>query len=321
MSESVLNPQMKPSNAKLSNGNLSRKRVMNRTALPEPTASRQSTATGQPEYCERHAHGEPSTKASQRLEASLSAFGAKRIRLLEAVARHQAAGVFPLVRELAQELGLAGESSLTAMLRALEQGGFLTLQGGGRERRQRIYRVTAKARQYVPSVHCILETSVPGVEPPRPADVFPPAASLGLSSSDFSEIILPRLGRITAGALEEAIAECGDYVRAGNLLDAREGDFLLEVDGYSLQGDGILDGDWVHIRPGVGIYNGEIAAVQVRRDNGVYESTLKHVQFLSPQKVQLSASNPAYPDIVVPAAKVEIVGAFRGLIRPRSPRP
>ena len=78
-------------------------------------------------------------------------------------------------------------------------------------------------------------------------------------------------------------------------------------------GDGILDGDWVLLRPNLALKQGEIAAVLVGE---AHEATLKRV-FQVPKKSEiiLRASNPRYPDLVARAEDVKVAGIFRGLIR------
>ncbi len=214
----------------------------------------------------------------------MKALSEKRSRLLHLIGSYQHSGRFPLVRELAQELGLAGESSLSAMLRSLERDGYLTKHGGGNERRHRIYTLTPKG-----------ETAVPEV---------------------LGRLRLPVLGAIPAGPLMEAVQQCDEFIDPGDSLSTQAGDFFLAVRGDSMSGDGILPGDRVLLRPHVHVHNGEIAGVQIKGQNGLYESTLKHVHYQPGKKtVRLRASNPAYEDRVVPAKNVEIVGVYRGLIR------
>ncbi len=84
-----------------------------------------------------------------------------------------------------------------------------------------------------------------------------------------------------------------------------------------MTGDGIREGDRVLLRPGLVADGGTIAAVQIADEAGRYEATLKHVHLLPQQnQVRLRASNPRYEDIVVPAETVEVVGVYRGLVRP-----
>jgi repressor LexA len=125
---------------------------------------------------------------------------------------------------------------------------------------------------------------------------------------------LPLLGCITAGPLAEVLQGADTFVQGlEDVLPYKTGDFLLTVQGDSMIGDGIHNGDRVLVRPNIQLHNGEIAAVHVGEE---YCATLKHVHFEQSGKVvKLRASNPAYADIRVPAAEVRIVGVYRGLIR------
>lgn len=198
--------------------------------------------------------------------------------ILVKIADYLKDGVPPSAARLAAEFGLAGESSVTPILKALEKKGYLQIEAGVKGR-QRTLRLTPKAKQ-----------------------------AIGPNG-------VPLLGNIAAGPLHEAIetAECW-VVSLCDVLPHKPGDFLLRVRGDSMIGDGILDGDLVLIRPGVQANNGEIAAVAVGDDHDV---TLKHVQLDREQGVlHLVASNPDYATLSFPAGQVEILGVFRGLIRP-----
>lgn len=135
-------------------------------------------------------------------------------------------GGFPVVRELAEQMGLAGESSLTPTLKRLESMGYIEIQGGVRGK-PRVITLT----------------------------------SLGKAATRTG---LPVLGHIPAGPLAEAIEETDSFIdEIGDLLAHKPGDFLLRVQGTSMIGDGILPGDLVLLRPDVHIHSGEVAAVQV----------------------------------------------------------
>ena len=219
----------------------------------------------------------------------LHSLSAAQRRVLEALASLEKKGEPGFVSSLVGALGLKAESSLTQTLQRMERNGFLLLAGGGSRGRQRLVQLSAKGRLQVDA----------------------PLAGGGL--------FLPLLGRIPAGPLEEAVQQEGQPVSVSELLRARPGDFLLEVKGDSMTGDGILEGDKVLLRPGVQLESGEIAAVLVGPD---HEATLKRVHLLSGTKnsplageVLLRASHPAYPDRRLPAEGVRIAGVFRGLIR------
>ena len=198
-------------------------------------------------------------------------------RIVRVVERMERAGEPAFVPDLVQSLGLAAESSITPTLRLLERNGVVSVHGGGSRGRSRVVRLTARARY-----------------------------GMGLGG-------LPLLGSIPAGPLSEALADPETLIDDHDLLSYREGDFLLRVHGDSMTGDGILNGDKVLLRPTTEIRAGEIAAVLV---GDAHEATLKHVFFEAGGKtIILRASNPAYPDLTVPAADVKIAGAFRGLVR------
>ena len=125
--------------------------------------------------------------------------------------------------------------------------------------------------------------------------------------------------------LAEVIArDDAENVSVDGLLDARPGDFLLRIKGDSMTGDGILNEDLVLIRPSDPVRQGEIAAVIATGAGSDWDATLKHLHWLdrgrpvSPDRateVRLRASNPAYPDILLPPEGVRVAGVFRGLIR------
>jgi len=211
----------------------------------------------------------------------LTQLSAAQKRILETLAQLERAGEPGFVSTLVESLGLKAESSLSGTLKRMERNGFLRMGGGGARGRQRLVQLSAKGRLQIPGAG-------------RPA-------------------VLPLLGFIPAGPLEEAIQEHGEALAVEELLPCRQGDFLLRVKGDSMTGDGILDGDKVLLRPQVQVQPGEIAAVLVGGDG---ETTLKHVHLEDGGRtVLLRASNPAYAAVRLPAESVRIAGVFRGLVR------
>lgn len=153
----------------------------------------------------------------------------RHIDILQRIGDCWQQGGFPVVRELAQQMGLAGESSLTPTLQRLEKLGYVEIQGGVRGK-SRVITLT----------------------------------SLGKAATHSG---IPLLGQIPAGPLSEAIEETDTFIEGvGDILPYKAGDFLLRVHGTSMTGDGILPGDLVLLRPGVTLRLGEIAAVQVGDD-------------------------------------------------------
>lgn len=203
----------------------------------------------------------------------------RQTELLRHIGDILSSGRSPLTAELQALMKVSRESSLADLLLPLQRKGFVSVTGGVRGR-QRIIELTARAKV-------------------------------------FLQVGAPVVGRITAGPLREAICESEEVVE--NLSDAvgfRPGDFLLRVDGDSMVGDGIFDGDRVLLRPNQDVRLGEIAAVQIVEDAEQWETTLKRV-YARPddEDVELRPSNPNYQPLWVPREKVSIAGVFRGVLR------
>jgi repressor LexA len=165
---------------------------------------------------------------------------ARQEQLLNLVADCWREGFAPVVAELAQRLGLAGQSSITPTLETLERKGFIEIHGGVRGRQRQIL-LTTRGK---------IQTRAAG---------------------------LPVVGCIMAGPLSEALQMANVFVDSVDLLlPFQNDDFLLQVDGDSMIGDGILGGDRVLVRPNVAPQNGEIVAVHVGDD---YCATLKRIFF------------------------------------------
>lgn len=153
----------------------------------------------------------------------------RQLDVLNRIARCWQGGGFPVVGELARQIGLAGESSLTPTLKRLEGMGYLEIQGGVKGK-PRVITLTHQGRA---------------------------ATNLGL----------PLLGQIPAGPLAEAIEDAETFVDGmSDILPHKPGDFLLRVQGTSMIGDGIMPNDLVLLRPDTPIENGAIAAVRVHDD-------------------------------------------------------
>ena len=205
--------------------------------------------------------------------------------VLRAISRVHRRGRNPLMRDLMDELK-ASHSTITSQLERLVEEGYVWLEG-------------AKGQTKI--VHL---------------------TDLGQRAARFCGARI--LGEIPAGHLR-AVPETDGCDMEGAPLFRESWDEMLPcteqfgtlfVKGDSMIGDGIFDGDEVHLRCGRKIWDleqGEIAAVCVGDD---YEATPKHVFFDDKtQTVTLRASNPLYRDIVVPVSQVKLVGTWRGIVR------
>ena len=121
---------------------------------------------------------------------------------------------------------------------------------------------------------------------------------------------LPLLGRVAAGRPIEAIQSPEMIEVPASLLRKSGEHFILKVQGDSMIGDGILDGDFVVIRKQSTAENGETVVALIEN-----EATIKRYQKHRSQ-IELHAANPAYPAIQVkPGARFKIEGILAGLIR------
>ena len=114
-------------------------------------------------------------------------------------------------------------------------------------------------------------------------------------------ILVPLLGRVPAGALDDAIEDPDGYLP----VQARgtPGElFALRVRGESMTGAGILSGDLVIVRRQPVAKSGEIVVALVEQ-----EATVKTLRLRS-RRVELCPENPAFDPISLEAGKVTILG-------------
>jgi repressor LexA len=133
----------------------------------------------------------------------------------------------------------------------------------------------------------------------------------------FSAEGAPVLGRVPAGPLNLALEEVERWAPIDRSLFALgEGEtvFCLRVEGDSMAGAGILDGDLVVVRKSGQARSGQIVVARIGE-----EATVKRLERKG-RRVRLLPENPAYEPIEVGKAEAEefqILGVVTGLIRPQ----
>jgi repressor LexA len=188
--------------------------------------------------------------------------GTIRAEVLAFVRERLAAGSPPTVREVQQAFGFKAVESARRHLEALVAEGRLAKSPG----RSRGYRLPA-AGGATPQVR-----------------------------------LVPKLGRVQAGALREAIEDPDGWL-AFEGPDGDDGMFALTVQGESMTGAGILPGDVVIVRRQDTARDGEIVVAQVRD-----EATVKRLRLREGQLV-LQPENPAFAPIVfAPETEIRILG-------------
>lgn len=132
-------------------------------------------------------------------------------------------------------------------------------------------------------------------------------AGAGLKSAALP---VPILGRVAAGVPIGADAELVDTLSLDARLFSQRPDYLLRVQGDSMNGDGILDGDLVGVHRSSEARDGQVV---VARLDG--EITIKRLS-LQQGQVRLLSRNPAYAPIEVEAGQeFAIEGIYCGLVR------
>ena len=124
-----------------------------------------------------------------------------------------------------------------------------------------------------------------------PAPAAAPAAAL-----------VPLLGRVPAGALDEAVEDPDGYLPVDAARGAADELFALRVRGESMTGAGILPGDLVIVRRQPTAASGDVVVALVGND-----ATVKTFKPRGRQ-VELRPENPAFEPLVLDAAAVVLLG-------------
>src|SRR5262250_3140956 len=131
------------------------------------------------------------------------------------------------------------------------------------------------------------------------------------SSRRLSGNGIPIVGRVAAGLPLLAQENIEDMIQLPKQW-APAGAFLLKVQGNSMEGAHILDGDYVLVHPQETAVNGEIVVALIGD-----EATVKRF-FRTDRGISLKAENPTYRPIEIErseAASFSIVGKVMGVLR------
>jgi repressor LexA len=118
---------------------------------------------------------------------------------------------------------------------------------------------------------------------------------------------LPVVGSVAAGQPILAEENIEEYVEVPELIGGEQGDYILQVRGDSMRDAGILEDDYVVVRPGPDADNGEIV-VALLGD----EATVKRF-YREKDRIRLQPANNAYKPIRTREAELlgKVVGVFR----------
>jgi repressor LexA len=120
---------------------------------------------------------------------------------------------------------------------------------------------------------------------------------------------LPLVGQVAAGEPILAEEHIEEYLEVPAVIGGETGDYILRIKGDSMKDAGILEGDFVVVRPADDASNGEIVVALL--DD---EATVKRF-FREKEQVRLEPANKAYKPIKTRDAELlgKVVGVFRSI--------
>ena len=211
---------------------------------------------------------------------------ARQQQILELIRATMArTGAPPTRAEIAAELGFKSANAAEEHLQALARKGVIELVSGT----SRGIRLKSEA------LRNLQESRTP---------------QFSLPISGLSQLSLPLIGRVAAGAPILAQEHVDQTYYVESTLFQHRPDYLLKVRGMSMRDAGIMDGDLLAVQSTREARNGQIVVARLGD-----EVTVKRLKRLK-DVVELHAENPDYPTIIVqPGEPFEIEGLAVGLIR------
>jgi repressor LexA len=122
-----------------------------------------------------------------------------------------------------------------------------------------------------------------------------------------SESGLPLVGQVAAGEPILAEENIEEYLEIPDVIGGEDGDYILQIRGESMKNAGILEADYVVVRPADTAVNGEIVVALIGE-----EATCKRF-FKESDHIRLQPENEDMDPIITTEAKVlgKVVGVFR----------
>jgi repressor LexA len=181
-------------------------------------------------------------------------------------------GYPPTVREIGKAVGLHSSSTVHAHLANLEKIGLLR-------------RDPSKPR----AIELLIGTANKAKDAIRP-----PSG-------------LPLVGQVAAGAPILAEENIEEYLEIPDVIGGEDGDYILQVRGESMKNTGIIDSDYVIVRPADDAADGEIVVALIGE-----EATVKRF-FREKDHIRLQPENDEMEPILTTEARVlgKVVGVFR----------
>jgi len=139
----------------------------------------------------------------------------------------------------------------------------------------------------------------------HPIQNFPP------QTQTTATVLLPLLGKVAAGRPLEFSHQDVDIEVPPHLLRKSGEHYILQVSGFSMINEGILDGDYVIIRKQNSAHHGETVVARIEN-----EATIKKYYPKKDGSIELISANPQFAPISVdPSRGFEISGILTGVLR------
>jgi repressor LexA len=118
---------------------------------------------------------------------------------------------------------------------------------------------------------------------------------------------LPLVGQVAAGAPILAEENIEEYLELPDVIGGEDGDYILQIRGESMKDAGILEGDYVIVRPSDDAADGEIVVALLGE-----EATVKRI-YREKDHIRLQPENEEMEPILTTEARVlgKVVGVFR----------
>lgn len=142
-----------------------------------------------------------------------------------------------------------------------------------------------------------------------------PSKSRGIEITGFAPAagvcVVPLVGKVRAGEPILAVEEIDGHITVDRALFPAENTFSLRVTGDSMKEAGILDGDFVIVKPQHAIGHGEIGVVIIGD-----EATVKRILFEN-GCVVLKPENSSMESVKYSPEEITVAGKVIGLVRNR----
>jgi repressor LexA len=120
---------------------------------------------------------------------------------------------------------------------------------------------------------------------------------------------LPLVGQVAAGEPILAEENIEEYLEIPDVIGGEDGDYILQIRGESMKEAGILDRDYVIVRPSEDARDGEIVVALIGED-----ATVKRI-FREKDHIRLQPENDEMEPILTTEATVigRVIGVFRSV--------